>query len=210
MNSGTLRGSRAPRDELSAAKPRFAHAHPEPPEAPPPLRRLLALAWGYRGVCARIFAGQIASLALGLAALGVIGLAIDVVRAAMDPGGPPPLAAGARGAGRLRRGADADRSRRSCWRSRRCARGRLPHGAAVGKLLHVDLVPELRARVFDKLQRLAFRFFERNASGSIINRVTGDVQSLRSFIDGVLIQSVILMLSLAVVPGLHGWASTSR
>ncbi len=72
------------------------------------------------------------------------------------------------------------------------------YSVAVGRLLQADVVPRLRGEVFDKLQRLDFRFFDSNASGSIINRVTGDVQSLRSFIDGVLIQSVILMLSLAV------------
>ena len=81
--------------------------------------------------------------------------------------------------------------------------------------------PDCAREVFDKLQRLDFRFFDATPPGSIINRVTGDVQSLRSFIDGVLIQSVILMLSLAVylvymlgkhvaadagLPGLHAAA----
>ena len=71
----------------------------------PPLRRLLALAWGYRGVCARIFAGQITSLALALGALSASGLAIDVVRAAIDAQrARRALAAGHHGAGRLRRG----------------------------------------------------------------------------------------------------------
>ncbi len=59
-------------------------------------------------------------------------------------------------------------------------------------------MPELRTRVFHKLQRLSFRFFDENASGSIINRVTGDVQSVRSFVDGVLLQGAIMILSLAV------------
>ncbi len=36
------------------------------------------------------------------------------------------------------------------------------------------------------------------ASGSIINRVTGDVQSLRLFIDGVVIQGFVMALSLTV------------
>ena len=59
-------------------------------------------------------------------------------------------------------------------------------------------MPALRARVFDKLLRLGFGFFRRNASGSIINRVTADVQSLRSFIDGVLLQGALLLFTLAV------------
>ena len=72
------------------------------------------------------------------------------------------------------------------------------HAIAVGKLVHLQIVPELRTRVFDKLQRLSFRFFDRNASGSIINRVTGDVQSVRAFVDGVLLQGAVILLSLGV------------
>jgi ATP-binding cassette subfamily B protein len=72
------------------------------------------------------------------------------------------------------------------------------YAIAVGKLIHLKLVPELRTRVFDKLQRLSFRFFDQNASGSIINRVTGDVQSVRAFVDGVLLQGAIMILSLGV------------
>jgi ATP-binding cassette subfamily B protein len=60
------------------------------------------------------------------------------------------------------------------------------------------IVVDLRAQVYDKLQRLSFRFFDANASGSIINRVTGDVQSVRLFVDGVVMQGLILVLSLAV------------
>ena len=67
-----------------------------------------------------------------------------------------------------------------------------------GRLVHLEIVPDLRTRVFDKLQRLSFRFFDENATGSIINRVTGDVQSLRSFVDGVLLQGLIMLLSLGL------------
>ena len=54
-----------------------------------PLARLLALAWDYRAVCLRVLAGQLASLALGLGALSGSGLAVDVVRRALDPSAPP-------------------------------------------------------------------------------------------------------------------------
>src|SRR4029077_3120519 len=50
---------------------------------------------------------------------------------------------------------------------------------------------------YDKLQRLSFRFYQTNSSGSIINRVTGDVQSVRMFVDGVVLQLFVLMMSLA-------------
>ena len=54
------------------------------------------------------------------------------------------------------------------------------------------------AEIYDKLQRLSFRFFDANTTGSIITRVTGDVQSVRMFVDQVLIQSVIMVISLTV------------
>jgi ATP-binding cassette subfamily B protein len=65
-----------------------------------------------------------------------------------------------------------------------------------GHLVHSKIVVDLRARVYDKLQRLSFRFFDANATGTIINRVTSDVQAVRAFVDGVLIQLTILLLSL--------------
>jgi ATP-binding cassette subfamily B protein len=168
-----------------------------------PLARLLRLAWDYRAECLRVFAGQLVSLALGLGALGGSGLAVDVVRRALDASAPavrwplglaPPAA----------------------WSPARVLitvvagalllatlRARVVYGTALatGRLIHVDLVPALRARVFDKLLRLGPGFFQRNASGSIINRVTSDVQSLRSFIDGVLLQGALLACTLAVFVG---------
>src|SRR5206468_3632715 len=70
------------------------------------------------------------------------------------------------------------------------------YAITAGYLVHTRIVPELRSRVYDKLQQLSFRFFDANATGSIINRVTADVQSVRAFIDGVLIQLVLLLVAL--------------
>jgi ATP-binding cassette subfamily B protein len=60
------------------------------------------------------------------------------------------------------------------------------------------LVVDLRSEVYDRLQRLSFRFFDANNTSSIITRVTSDVQSVRMFVDQVLIQSVIMVISLTV------------
>jgi ATP-binding cassette subfamily B protein len=60
------------------------------------------------------------------------------------------------------------------------------------------LVVDLSAEVYEKLQRLSFRFFDANNTSSIITRVTSDVQSVRMFVDQVLIQSVIMVISLTV------------
>jgi ATP-binding cassette, subfamily B, bacterial len=157
------------------------------------LRRLLALSWQYRRECLTVFAFQVALLALGITGLGFSGVAIDVTRSALAPASPAPhwplgilppttwlprqvlLAISL-----LVLGMAATRGALNYW-----------YSVAVGELIHLKLVPELRTRVFDKLQRLSFRFFDENASGSIINRVTGDVQSVRSFVDGVLLQGAI-------------------
>jgi ATP-binding cassette subfamily B protein len=164
------------------------------------LRRLLALTWSYRADCLRVFAFQVLLLALGVAGLGLTGLSIDVIRHSLDPAAPAPRWP-------LGFNPPAD------WPALNLllaigalvllmalARALLnySYAIAVGKLIHLKLVPALRTRVFDKLQRLSFRFFDDNASGSIINRVTGDVQSLRSFVDGVVLQGAIMLLSLGV------------
>jgi ATP-binding cassette subfamily B protein len=164
------------------------------------LARLFRFAWRYRRDCLAVLSYQVLLLALGLAGLGAVGVAVDTIRRAVDPGaaaprwpfgwhppagvGPIPLTIGLALLVLLMAGGRALLNYR--------------YSIAVGRLLQLDIVPHLRADVFDKLQRLDFRFFDANASGSIINRVTGDVQSLRSFVDGVLIQSVILLLSLGV------------
>ncbi len=67
-----------------------------------------------------------------------------------------------------------------------------------GHLVHRRIVVDLRAEVYAKLQRLSLRFYDQQATGSIINRVTGDVQSTRTFIDGVLIQLSVLAMTLVV------------
>jgi len=164
------------------------------------LKRLFGLSLRYRRECLAVFGFQIVLLALGLSGLGLSGLAIDVTRHAVDPSSPaprwpfglsPPPGWSALSVlvlvGALVLGMAALRAL-LVYR----------YAIEVGKLMHLRLVPELRTRVFDKLQRLSFRFFDENASGSIINRVTSDVQNVRAFVDGVLLQGAIMLLSLSV------------
>ena len=163
------------------------------------LRRLLALSWRYWRKCLAVFGYQVVLLGLGVAGLGLSGLAIDVIRHALEPGMAPP---------RWPLGFTPP-----AWSTLEllyllgglvlaaaAARALLnyAYSVAAGDLLQMKLVPELRTSVFNKLQRLSFRFFDQNASGSIFNRVTGDVQSVRSFVDGVLLQGAIMLLSLGV------------
>jgi len=147
-----------------------------------------------------VFGAQVVLLALALSGLGLSGLAIDVVRRALDARAPLPRfplglsPPAAWGAGRTLVAIGLGVLVLAVARAL-CSYG---HGIATGRLIHLEIVPELRTRVFDKLQRLSFRFFDRNASGAIINRVTGDVQAVRSFVDGVLLAGAVMVLSLAV------------
>ena len=160
-----------------------------------PLLRLLGLAWSYRGACLLVIAAQLAVLLLGLA--------IDVARHALDPSSPalrwpfgwhPPATMNASGA-LIAIGVAV--------LVVAGARALVNYRAAltVGRLLHLRLVPALRTRVFNRMARLSFRFFDENASGSIINRLTGDVQLVRSFMDGALFPLVMVVLSLAISLG---------
>lgn len=72
------------------------------------------------------------------------------------------------------------------------------HQMAVGRLVHIDIVLKLRAQVYEKMQHLSFRFFDKTASGTLINRVTSDVQAVRLFIDQVIVQIFIMVISLGV------------
>jgi ATP-binding cassette subfamily B protein len=68
----------------------------------------------------------------------------------------------------------------------------------MNELTQGQIVVDLRAQVYDKLQRLSFRFFDDNATGAIINRVTSDAQQVRSFVDEVVMRLIIMALSLSV------------
>jgi ATP-binding cassette subfamily B protein len=164
------------------------------------LRRLLALSLEYRRECLEIFALQVGLLALGVFGLGLSGVAVDVIRDALDQRAPRPRWP-------LGLAPSADWTAPELLAliggavlAMAILRAVLSYSYQIltGRLVHLELVPELRTRVFEQLQRLSFRFFDENATGSIINRVTGDVQALRSFVDGVLLQGLIMLLSLGL------------
>ncbi len=162
--------------------------------------RLLGLAWQYRRGCLKILGIQFTLLVMGLSGLGLTGLGIDIVRYNLQPdakaprwpfGLAPPsdwspmqgiwvVAAGILVLAILR-------ALLNGW-----------YTIALAELLQGRVVVDLRAKVYDKLQRLSFRFFDANTTGSLINRVTGDVQNVRLFIDGVVVQTVILTVSLCI------------
>jgi len=164
------------------------------------IRRLLRLSWRYKNRSILVFLLQVVLLGLTLWGLGLTGLAIDVIRHRIVEDTPEPQwPFGISPAGD--------------WTSMEtlvlvgvlvlvmaALRALLHYSYAVhvGRLVHEQIVPSLRAELHAKLQRLSFRFFDTHPSGAIINRVTGDVQLLRSFVDGVVIQGAVLALTLAV------------
>jgi len=181
-------------------------ANPSPPPLSPLdapngviIRRLLRLSWRFRKRCLQVLAFQLCVLVLGLSSLGLTGLAIDFLRHTLGEAPPPRWPFG------LTPPAE--------WAPMRVMfaiagsvalmallQAFLNYGLRISlaRLTHIEIVSTLRAEVFGKMQKLSFRFFDKNASGSLINRVTGDVQAVRMFIDQVLIQVFIMGLSLVV------------
>ncbi|MEM6553934.1 MAG: ABC transporter ATP-binding protein, partial [Planctomycetota bacterium] len=171
--------------------------------------RMLRLAWRYRAGAIKSLVLQMMLQILALSGLGLAGLGIDVIRAGFDPeaesprwpfGFEPPAWSGMRLTllvagliaiiGLVRFALDA-------W-------GQMQ----VGRLVQ-DIVVGLRAEVYNKLERLSFRFFDEHEQGTIINRVTGDVQMVRAFIDQVLLQVLIMAMSLTFflvfMLSIHPW-----
>jgi len=161
---------------------------------------MLRLAWDYRRGCILPLSLQIALLCLGVIGLGLQGLGLDIIVHAVDPSKHVPRYPGYLHA-------------IAAWTTMHqvlavgiallvfsVARGclNLSYTIAISRLIQGRLVVDLRAAVYDKLQRVSFRFYDSNETGSIINRVTGDVQQVSGFVNGVVLQVIVLTLSLAV------------
>jgi ATP-binding cassette subfamily B protein len=75
----------------------------------------------------------------------------------------------------------------------------LKYAAAVASAsLSQRVLIQLRTEVYDKLQRLSFQFFDTAETSSLINRAAGDVQAVRTFVDGVIVKVLTVVLSLGV------------
>ena len=160
---------------------------------------MLRLAWQFRSACLWVLMLNLALVALNLSGLGLAGLGIDVLRQVFQKDSPtpqrllgwiPPIT----------------------WSPMMLVafvavlvlvvavvQAALKFVTAVaGAALSQQIVIQLRTNVYDKLQRLSFHFFDSNDSSSIINRVAGDVQAVRGFVDGVLLKVLTVTLSLLV------------
>lgn len=171
------------------------------------IARLFRLAWRYRTDSLKVLGLQLLLLTLGLTGLSLTGLGIDTIRFALIARGltdaevmAPPAVFG----WSLPLGSVAPLRLVAAIASAilllALVRAWLnfTYTVAVNRLVQAKLVVDLRDEIYTKLQRLSFRFFDANSTGSIISRVTGDVQSVRMFVDQVLIQVVIMAISLTV------------
>ena len=163
------------------------------------VRRLFALAWRYRLHCLRVLTIQLVLLTMGITGLSLTGVGIDYIKHKVDG---TPLSTN-----------KLHLTLPETWPYWQVlgmlagvilllaiARAFLnyTYAVSVNRLVQQRLVIDLRGEVYDKLQRLSFRFFDANNTSSIITRVTSDAQSVRMFVDQVLIQSVIMVISLTV------------
>jgi ATP-binding cassette subfamily B protein len=163
------------------------------------VRRLLALAWRFRADCVWSTLLSLVLLLLGIAGLKLLGLVIDVIRQALNPSLPPPAY-------------PFGWNPPATWSALQIVtaiavtimvlamlRAALTYiyNMITARLTQGEIVPTLRAQLYAKLQRLSFSFFDIHGSNSIFNRVTGDVQNTRLFVDGVLLQGVNMILTLA-------------
>ncbi|MEX2141122.1 MAG: ABC transporter ATP-binding protein [Pirellulales bacterium] len=166
------------------------------------VRRLLQLAWRYRAGCLHVLMQQLSLVLLSIGSLGFTGLGIDVIRHAVSAEGSPP-----EWPFNWQPPIEGTPLITVAWIAAATLATSVTHAllryraAVTLARLTQRIVLQLRVDVYDKLQRLTFRFFDGNSSGSIINRVAGDVQSVRMFVDGVIIQLLTVVLSLAVYLG---------
>ncbi|HWV98392.1 MAG TPA: ABC transporter ATP-binding protein [Candidatus Acidoferrum sp.] len=160
--------------------------------------RLLALAWQFRGDCLLSVVLSIALLLLGLAGLQLLGVVIDVIRHALDPSQRAPVYPFGWSPPAVWTPLQIVTAMSLAIVAQALLRAVLTYqyNMVTAQLTQGRIVPDLRDRLYAKLQRLSFRFFDVHGSSSIFNRVTGDVQNTRLFVDGVVLQGINMLLTL--------------
>ncbi len=160
--------------------------------------RLLRLAWRYRSWCIAMLLLQFVLMGSAVALVQLGGIGIDLVRFHTHQTTEPPVLPFA-----MQGSPETSPLAQVGFVALALAGVALlrailnfAYAMTSAHLVHRRIVSDLRSEVYEKLQRMSLRFYSGRAPGTIINRVTGDVQATRMFIDGVLIQLSILVLSL--------------
>jgi len=170
------------------------------------VRRLLALAWRFRADFLLSVSLGLVLLLLGLLGLQLLGAVIDVIRHALDPTQrapsypfgwmPPARWTALQIVTALALAIVAQAVLRAVMTYH--------YNLTTARLTQGEIVPDLRGKLYARLQRLSFHFFDVHGSSSIFNRVTGDVQNTRLFVDGVMLQGVNMLLTLGAY-GIFMW-----
>ena len=162
------------------------------------MRRLLALAWKFRTDCLLSFGLSVILLLLALAGLQFLGTSIDVIRHALSETQHAPVYPFGWTPPSRWSPFDIVLALSLAIIAQALLRAVLTYyyNMATARLTQGRIVPHLRDLVYARLQRLSFRFFDTHGSSSIFNRVTGDVQNTRLFVDGVLLQGMNMLLTL--------------
>lgn len=163
------------------------------------LRRMLQIAWRFRPMCLVVVGMNLLLVTFMVSGLGLTGVAIDYLRHHLDAASPSPhwpLGIAPPGS----------------WPSMAVVTAiagavlglallgaALKYATAVATAaLSQRVLVQLRTDVYDKLQRLSFHFFDANPSSSLINRAAGDVQAVHTFVDGVIVKVLVVVLTLSV------------
>lgn len=168
------------------------------------IRRLIGMCWRFPLECVSILALQVLLLTMGMLGILYTGVGIDFIgRAANVERDAPQWPLGLMPPGQWD-------TMTTIWMLAgfilflavvRSAANYL-YTMRLARFTQNKFVFRLRTDIYDKLQRLSFRFFDQNASGSIINRVTGDVMMVNLFMSQVMMQSIVMVVSLLIYVGI--------
>jgi ATP-binding cassette subfamily B protein len=149
--------------------------------------RLFALAWRFRADCVWSVVLSLIILMSGIVGLKLLGVVIDIIRQALNSTLPPQIYP-------FGWNPPPEWSALQIVTAIAVAIVVLAMLRAVltyiynmitARLTQGEIVPALRAQLYAKLQRLSFSFFDVHGSNSIFNRVTGDVQNTRLFVERI-------------------------
>jgi ATP-binding cassette subfamily B protein len=138
-------------------------------------------------------------VSVGLGGLGLTGFGIDYIRHQVQFGSPPPKWPLGLSPPTDWTPPQVTAAIAVCILVTALLAAALKYATAISSAeLSQRVLIRLRSDVYDKLQRLSFCFFDANPGSSLINRAAGDVQAVRTFVDGVIVKILVVVLTLVV------------
>lgn len=167
------------------------------------VRRLFGLAWRYRLRCAETLAWSILVQALLLSGFISGGLALDILRhyASPDSTGAPVWPFEWAWPGTLSLSGQVTLAAGFVLGFTLLRTLGLYLSRVASEKLIQEIVVNLRVQLYEKLQRMSHSYLDTHDAGGLINRVTSDAQSVRMFIQGVVVRLAIALASLLLFLG---------